>query len=68
MIKISGVLIKRFPNIFHNNQRVEVKYYSARIVGMLGLLEALETIKVITGLGETLIGRILHFDGETMSF
>jgi len=38
------------------------------IVGTLGLLEALETIKVITGLGESLVGRMLHFDGETMRF
>ncbi|MGQ9460310.1 MAG: HesA/MoeB/ThiF family protein [Candidatus Bathyarchaeaceae archaeon] len=36
--------------------------------GTLGLLEALETIKIITGLGEILVGRMLHFDGETMSF
>jgi len=37
-------------------------------VGTLGLLEALETIKIITGSGEPLVGRMLHFDGETMSF
>jgi len=37
-------------------------------VGTLGLLEALETIKVITGIGEPLVGRMLHFDGETMNF
>jgi len=36
--------------------------------GTLGLLEALETIKIITGLGEPLVGRMLHFDGETTSF
>jgi len=36
--------------------------------GTLGLLEVLETIKIITGLGEPLVGRMLHFDGETMSF
>lgn len=36
--------------------------------GTLGLLEALETIKIITGLGEPLVGRLLHFDGEIMSF
>ncbi len=36
--------------------------------GILGMLEALETIKIITGLGEPLVGRMLHFDGETMSF
>ncbi len=36
--------------------------------GVLGLLEALEAIKIITGIGEPLVGRILYFDGETSSF
>ncbi|RLI21331.1 adenylyltransferase [Candidatus Bathyarchaeota archaeon] len=36
--------------------------------GMLGLLEALETIKLIVGLGKPLVGRMLFFDGETSSF
>lgn len=36
--------------------------------GILGLLEALEIIKIITGMGEPLVGRMLHFDGETMRF
>jgi adenylyltransferase/sulfurtransferase len=36
--------------------------------GTLGLLAAMETIKLITGLGEPLVGRLLHFDGETMRF
>ncbi|MCD6243007.1 HesA/MoeB/ThiF family protein [Candidatus Bathyarchaeota archaeon] len=36
--------------------------------GVLGLLEALEAIKIIVGLGKPLVGRILFFDGETLSF
>ena len=36
--------------------------------GILGLLEALETIKLIVGLGNPLVGRMLFFDGETLSF
>lgn len=36
--------------------------------GTLGLLEALEAIKIITGMGEPLVGRMLYFDGETTSF
>ena len=36
--------------------------------GVIGLLEALETIKIIVGLGKPLVGRILFFDGETSSF
>lgn len=35
--------------------------------GTLGLLEAMETVKLITGIGETLAGRILHLDAETMN-
>jgi len=35
--------------------------------GVLGLLEALEAIKIIIGLGKPLVGRMLFFDGETSS-
>lgn len=36
--------------------------------GTLGVLEALEAIKLITGIGIPLVGRLLYFDGENMSF
>lgn len=36
--------------------------------GVLGLLEAFEVIKLITGIGSLLLGKILVFDGETMNF
>jgi len=36
--------------------------------GVLGILEALEAIKIIAGMGEPLVGRILYFDGETSRF
>jgi len=35
--------------------------------GVLGLLEAFEAIKIITGVGQPLVGRMLYFDGETSS-
>ena len=35
----------------------------APVVGVIGSLQALETIKLLTGLGETLCGRLLVFDG-----
>ncbi|MGB9797758.1 MAG: HesA/MoeB/ThiF family protein [bacterium] len=34
--------------------------------GILGCMEALEAIKLILGLGNPLLGRMLRFDGETM--
>ncbi len=38
------------------------------VPGIIGSLQALETIKLITGQGETLIGKILHFDTMGMKF
>jgi adenylyltransferase/sulfurtransferase len=36
--------------------------------GVVGCLEAMETIKLLTGLGEPLVGRLLIFDGKGMHF
>jgi adenylyltransferase/sulfurtransferase len=36
--------------------------------GIVGLLQATEAIKLILGLGESLVGRLLHFDALKMKF
>jgi adenylyltransferase/sulfurtransferase len=36
--------------------------------GIIGLLQAIETIKLIVGIGEPLIGRLLHFDALKVKF
>ncbi len=36
--------------------------------GVLGTLQAMEAIKLLLGIGEAMIGRILLFDGLTMTF
>lgn len=38
------------------------------VVGMIGTIQALEAIKLITGAGKTLCGRLLLFDGNAMEF
>ncbi len=38
------------------------------LVGVIGSLQALETIKLLLGLGETLDGRLLLFDAERTGF
>ncbi|MBA2586681.1 MAG: molybdopterin-synthase adenylyltransferase MoeB [Chthoniobacterales bacterium] len=38
------------------------------VPGVIGLIQALETIKLITGIGDPLLGRLLHFDAERTSF
>ncbi len=36
--------------------------------GIIGMLQAIETIKLIVGIGEPLIGRLLYFDALRMKF
>ena len=36
--------------------------------GVIGTIQAIEAIKLLLGLGETLIGRLLHFDALKMRF
>lgn len=38
------------------------------VVGVIGTIQALEAIKLITGAGKTLCGRLLLFDGNAMEF
>jgi adenylyltransferase/sulfurtransferase len=38
------------------------------IPGIIGSMQALEALKVITGIGKTLSGRLLNLDGLTMTF
>ena len=36
--------------------------------GIIGMLQAIETIKLIVGIGKPLVGRLLHFDALKMKF
>ena len=36
--------------------------------GIIGILQAIETVKLIVGIGESLIGRLLHFDALKVKF
>lgn len=38
------------------------------VVGTIGTMQALETIKLITGFGQSLSGRLMMLDGETMQW
>lgn len=40
----------------------------APLVGIIGTLQAMETIKLLTGIGTTLTGRLLFLDARTMQF
>ena len=36
--------------------------------GIIGMLQAIETLKLILGIGEVLVGRLLHFDALKVKF
>lgn len=40
----------------------------APLVGIIGTCQAMETIKLITGVGESLTGYVLYFDGKRMEW
>ena len=40
----------------------------APLVGIIGGMQALECIKLLTGLGKTLVGRLLLFDAGTLEW
>lgn len=40
----------------------------APLVGIIGTCQAMETLKLITGVGETLTGFVLYFDGKRMEW
>jgi molybdopterin/thiamine biosynthesis adenylyltransferase len=40
----------------------------APITGIVGSIQALEAMKLIIGIGDSLIGRLLVIDGLTMEF
>jgi molybdopterin-synthase adenylyltransferase len=52
----------------HQDTRCAENGILGPIVGTIGVLQALEAIKVITGTGTPLIGRLLIFDGMESSF
>ena len=40
----------------------------APLVGLVGTCQAMEAIKVLTGVGEPMVGRLLHVDAKYMEF
>lgn len=53
-----------YPDTDGTDQTCSENGVIAPLVGILGAFEALEVIKLITGAGETLVGRVLYFDAK----
>ena len=51
-----------------SGESCEAEGILAPVVGVIGTIQALEAIKIITNLGRTLCGRLLLFDGAGLEF
>ena len=57
-----------YPMDGHDIQTCATNGVISPITGIVGSIQALETIKLITGIGECLTGRLLIIDGLVMAF
>jgi molybdopterin/thiamine biosynthesis adenylyltransferase len=53
-----------YPEASATNQTCSENGVIAPLVGIVGAFQALEAIKLLTGIGETLVGRLLFFDAK----
>ena len=57
-----------YPSAGDDNLSCAESGVLAPVVGVIGSMQALEAIKVLTGVGETLVGRLMIFDGKNMQW
>ncbi len=57
-----------YPNIGETEERCAQTGVIAPITGIVGSIQALEALKAIMGIGQTLSGRVLLLDGLTMEW
>lgn len=57
-----------YPEGIEEEQTCAENGILAPVVGIIGSLQALEAVKALTGIGETLCGRLLLFDGKHLEW
>jgi len=57
-----------YPGEGEDEQSCSVNGVLSPVVGVIGSLQAVEAVKLITGIGETLRNRLMLFDGLTQDF
>ena len=72
---LEGFSLRWFESLFSNKRFLDATLYSVRIAaistivnGVIGTLAAIETLKEILKLGESLAGRLLLYDGLAAQF
>jgi len=57
-----------YPDVGNEELTCSESGVLAPLVGVIGSMQALEVLKVITDVGDTLVGRVLIFDAKTMQW
>jgi adenylyltransferase/sulfurtransferase len=57
-----------YPQADNENLSCSESGVLAPLVGVIGSMQALEAIKVLVGMSDTLVGRLLVFDGKSMQW
>ncbi len=57
-----------YPEVGHDDLSCAESGVLAPLVGVIGSMQAIEAIKVLTGMSGTLVGRLLIFDGKNMQW
>ena len=57
-----------YSQVYENAESCEMEGVLAPVVGVIGTMQALQTIMIIAGLGETMVGKLILFDADAMEW
>lgn len=57
-----------YSKVYESAESCELEGVLAPVVGVIGTMQALQAMMILTGLGETLLGRLLLFDAAAMEW
>ncbi len=57
-----------YSHVYESAETCELEGVLAPVVGVIGTMQALQAMMILTGLGETLVGKLLLFDANAMEW
>ncbi|MCP4487437.1 MAG: molybdopterin-synthase adenylyltransferase MoeB [Gammaproteobacteria bacterium] len=57
-----------YSQVYENTETCEMEGVLAPVVGVIGTMQALQTMMILTNMGETLVGKLLLFDANAMEW
>lgn len=57
-----------YSEVYEHAESCELEGVLAPVVGVIGTMQALQAMMILTGLGETLVGKLLLFDAAAMEW